>query len=184
MNKKEVIEDMEEHLRSARIFRNESRFGEAIMELEAALELCEEFKVTVQKRQTLSLLGTIHHDLGNNKKSLESYQDALSLADSDSEPDQIADITCHMADVEREIGDLKASFSHYEKALNFYRSNLNKDTLSLANTIRGYALLKEKMVDYSGAKRLWQEAKNIYTRLKIDEGVKECLGRLKKIELT
>ena len=66
MNKQQVIEDMEEHLRSAQIFQNQSRLHLAIMELEAALELCEEYKITKEKRQTWSLLANIYFDLGSN----------------------------------------------------------------------------------------------------------------------
>ena len=51
-----------------------------------------------------------------------------------------------------------------------------------ANAMRGFALLKEKMVDYSDAKNLWTEAKSIYEKYKISDGVKECLTRLKKLE--
>ncbi|MEM6736157.1 MAG: tetratricopeptide repeat protein [Bacteroidota bacterium] len=183
MDKQTVIEDMEEHLRSARIFRNENRFHLAIMELEAALELCEEYKVNKEKRQTLSLLATIYFDLGKNRKSLESYKNALSLAEMDSEEEQIAHIMRHIADVECEIGDLKSSLSHYEKALKYYRSNVGKYSLSYANTIRGFAVLKEKMVDYSTAKKLWKEAKSIYEKLKIETGIKECMVRLKKLDV-
>ena len=152
------------------------------MELEAALELSEKFKVTKEKSVTLSLLAKIYFDLGSNKRSLESYQDALSIAESDSEPEQIAHITRHMADVEREIGDLKSSSSHYEKALAYYRSNMNKYGLNMANAMRGFALLKEKMVDYADAKSLWTEAKIIYEKYKFSDGVKECLAKLKKLE--
>lgn len=183
MNKQEVIEDMEEHLRSARIFRNENRFHEAIMELEAALELCEEYKVTKEQRQTWSLLANIYFDLGSNRKSLESFRQALSLAEVDSEEEQIAHITRHIADVECEIGDLKSSLSHYQKALNYYKNNVSKYSLSYANTIRGFAVLKEKMVDYSDAKKFWKEAKSVYEKLKIDTGIKECVARLKKLEV-
>jgi len=183
MKRNEVIEDMEEHVRSARIFRNAHRFNEAIMELEAALELCEEFKVNKYKRMTLSLLATIYFDLGRNKKSLESYKNALILAEVDSEEEQVAHITRHIADVECEIGDLKSSMSHYEKALSYYRRNVSKYSLSYANTIRGLALLKEKTVDYSDAKKLWKEAKSVYEKLKVDTGIKECIMRLKKLEI-
>ena len=183
MNRQEVIEDMEEHVRSARIFRNANRFNEAIMELEAALELCEEFKVNKQKRLTLSLLANIYFDLGRNKKSLESYERALSLAEVDSEVEQIAHITRHIADVECEIGDLKSSMSHYEKALKYYRNNVSSYSINYANAIRGLAVLKEKMVDYSDAKKLWKEAKSIYDKLKIETGIKECIARLKKLEV-
>jgi len=182
MEKKQVIQDMEEHLRSARIFRNESRYREAIMELEAAIELSEKFKLTKEKSATLSMLANIYFDLGSNKRSLESYQDALTIAELDSEPEQIAHITQHIADVEREIGDLKSSLSHYEKVLAYYRSNMNKYGLNMANAMRGFALLKEKMVDYADAKSLWNEAKSIYEKYKISDGVKECLARLKKLE--
>jgi len=183
MNKQELIENMEEHLRSAKIFRDENRFNEAIMELESALELCEEYKVNKEKRQTLSLLANIYFYLGSNKKSLESYKNALDLAEVDSEEEQIAFISGHMADVECEIGDLKSSMNHYEKALKYYRKNVNKYSLNYANTIRGFAVLKEKMVDYSDAKKLWSEAKSIYEKLKVDTGIKECMTRLKKLDV-
>ena len=183
MKKQEVVEDMEEHLRSAKIFRNENRYHLAVMELEAALELCEEYKVNKEKRQTLSLLANIYFDLGSNRKSLESYKSALSLAQVDSEEEQIALITKQIADVECEIGDLKSSLNNYEKALNYYRKNVSKYSLSYANTVRGVALLKEKMVDYSDARKLWKEAKSIYEKLKIDTGIKECMARLKKLDV-
>ncbi len=183
MNKQAVIEDMEEHLRSARIFRNENRFNEAIMELDAALELCEEYKVNKEKRQTLSLLANIYYDLGNNKRSLESFKNALSLAEMESEEEQIAHITRHIADVECEIGDLKSSLNHYEKALKYYRSNMSKYSLNYANAIRGFAVLKEKTVDYSSARKLWKEAKSIYEKLKVETGIKECMARLKKLDV-
>jgi len=183
MKRNEVIDDMEEHVRSARIFRNAHRFNEAILELEAALELCEDFKVNKYKRITLSLLANIYFDLGRNKKSLESYENALALAENDSEEEQIANITRHIADVEREIGDLKSSMSHYKKALQYYRNNVSKYSLSYANAVRGLALLKEKTVDYSDARKLWSEAKSIYERLRVETGIKECVMRLKKLEI-
>ena len=183
MNKQELIEDMEEHLRSARIFHNQNRLNEAIMELESALELCEEYKVNKEKRQTLSMLANIYFDLGRNKKSLESYRNALTLAEVDSEEEQIAHISRNIADVEYEIGDLKSSLSHYEKALKYYKKNVSKYSLNYANTVRGFALLKEKMVDYSDARRLWKEAKTMYEKLKVDTGIKECVKRLKKLEV-
>ncbi len=152
MKKKELIEDMEEHLRSANIFQNQHRFHLAILELEAALEKCDEYKVNKEKRQTLSLLANIYFNLGSNKKSLESYRNALSLAKIDSEEEQIAYITHQIAEVECEIGDLKSSTNHYEKALAYYRKNVGKYALSHADAIRGFAILKEKTVDYYGAK--------------------------------
>ena len=183
MNKQELIEDMEEHLRSARIFQNQNRLNEAIRELETALELCEEYKVNKEKRQTLSLLANIYFDLGRNKKSLESYRTALSLAEIDSEEEQIAHISRNIADVECEIGDLKSSMSHYQRALKYYRKNVSKYSLSYANTVRGFAVLKEKMVDYSDARRLWKEAKTMYEKLKVDTRIKECVSRLKKLDV-
>lgn len=183
MNKQQVIEDMEEHLRSANIFRKENRLHLAIMELEAALELCEEYRINKQKRQTWSLLANIYYDLGSNKKSLESYRNALSIAEVESEQEQIAHITRHIADVECEIGDLKSSKSHYEKAIEYYKKNVGNYSLNYANAIRGLAVLKEKMVDYSDAKKLWKEAMLIYQKLKIETGIKECVTRLKKLDL-
>ncbi|MEQ9405041.1 MAG: tetratricopeptide repeat protein [Cyclobacteriaceae bacterium] len=183
MKKNEIIIEVEELLRSARIFRNESRLDEAIRELHIALELCEKFKVSKEKARPLSLLANIQHDLGNNNASLESYRDALSIAENESKPKQIAHITRRIADVERELGSLKESLSHYQKALKYYRANVPA-SLNTANALRGLALLKEKMVDYSDAKKLWKEAKTLYEKLKIEDGVKECLNRLKRPEFS
>jgi len=183
MKKQEVIEDMEEHLRSARIFRNENRLHLAIMELEAALELAEKYRVNKERRQTWSLLANIYFDLGSNRKSLESYQHALSIAEMESEVEQVAHITRHIADVECEIGDLKSSKSHYEKAIEYYKKNVSNYSLNYANAVRGFAVLKEKMVDHADAKRLWKEAMAIYEKLKVETGIKECMARLKKLDV-
>lgn len=184
MKRKEVIENMEEFLRSARIFYQQNRLDEAIRELHSALELCEDYKVSKEKSKTLSLLANIQHYLGYQEESLKSYKDALSLAEEVSKPDQVAHITSHIADVEREVGSLKEAQSHYQKALEYYRANLGSHSLNRANALRGMALLKEKMVDYSDAKRLWKEAKVLYQKLKIEDGVRECASRLKKLELS
>ena len=184
MKKKEVIEDVEEMLRTAKIFKEENRLDEAIRGLHTALELCEKYKVRKEQTRPLSLLGNIQYDLGNNKASLESYQDALIIAEEESTPEQIAHIAQHIADVERELGSLKESQSHYRKALKYYRSNVSGHMLSMANSLRGFALLKEKMVDYADAKKMWREAKDLYEKMKAHDRVKECLSRLKKLELS
>ena len=101
----------------------------------------------------------------------------------ESEVEQVAHITRHIADVECEIGDLKSSKSHYEKAIEYYKKNVSNYSLNYANAVRGFAVLKEKMVDHADAKRLWKEAMAIYEKLKVETGIKECMARLKKLDV-
>lgn len=184
MKKQEVIENMEEFLRSAKVFYDQNRLEEAIRELHSALELCEDYKVSKEKTRTLSLLANIQYYLGYKEASLKSYNDALKIAENELEEEQVAHIIRHVADVEQELGSLKESQSHYQRALKYYKANLSSHYLNRANALRGLALLKEKMLDKSDAKRLWKEAKVLYEKMKLQDGVTECLNRLKKLELS
>lgn len=66
----------------------------------------------------------------------------------------------------------------YEEALKIYRGNLDTKLLDLANTVRPYALLHEATGHLEAAREHWQEARNLYTSLRIDAGVEECSKHL------
>lgn len=80
----------------------------------------------------------------------------------------------HIADVYQQEQNATDAKPLYEEALELYRSNLNTKLLDLANTVRPYALLLEQQGDIASAKQHWQEARNLYTSLRIDAGITEC----------
>jgi hypothetical protein len=63
---------------------------------------------------------------------------------------------------------------HYQEALKIYRSHGQTPPHDLANAIRGYALLKANTGDSVEAKKLWQEAKDLYAHVGVQAGVTEA----------
>jgi len=88
----------------------------------------------------------------------------------------------HIADIFVEESNLTESKPLYEEALELYRSNLNTKLLDLANTVRPYALLNEGLGNKDAAMELWQEARNLYRSLRIDQGVAECESHITRLQ--
>ena len=88
----------------------------------------------------------------------------------------------HIADIyQQELNPLSAK-PLYEEALEIYRGNLNTKLLDLANTVRPYALLLEQQGDSSAALKFWEEARNLYGSLRIEEGVLECSRHITQLD--
>jgi tetratricopeptide (TPR) repeat protein len=66
----------------------------------------------------------------------------------------------------------------YVEALSIYRDNEHTRPLDLANAIRSFAVLKDEVGAAEEAKRLWQEAHDLYVRVKVPAGVAESAARL------
>jgi|SRR5450631_110372 len=84
----------------------------------------------------------------------------------------------HIADMHLEETNLVEAQNLCEEALEIYRSNLNTKILDLANTLRPYALLSEKLGEFELARQLWQEARSLYGSLRVEAGVSECDAHL------
>lgn len=80
----------------------------------------------------------------------------------------------HVADIYREEGKRLEAKLLYEEALEIYRSNLGTKLLDLANTVRPYALVNEEQGAADLATKLWEEAKQLYGSLRLEQGVSEC----------
>jgi tetratricopeptide (TPR) repeat protein len=87
----------------------------------------------------------------------------------------------HIADMYLDESNLREARPLYEKSLEIYRSDLNTKLLDLANAVRPYALLNEKSGNLEIAKQLWQEARNLYSSLRLEEGVRECDAHLTQL---
>jgi len=53
--------------------------------------------------------------------------------------------------------------------------------LELANTIRPFAILKERAAEAGQAVLLWREARDLYLAVNVQEGVAECSEHLTKL---
>lgn len=87
----------------------------------------------------------------------------------------------HIADMYLDESDLVEARPLYEEALEIYRGNLQTRLLDLANTVRPFALLNEASGNLAVATQLWQEARNLYSSLRVEEGVRECDAHLTQL---
>jgi tetratricopeptide (TPR) repeat protein len=133
-------------------------------------------------------LGKIHslqaqfmRDQGALIESKKYYNQALDCFEKLNLETTVAHTLRHIADVERELGEVDDANDHYQKALNMYRSGADTSPLDLANALRGYALLHEDMDHKEKAKAMWKEAMMLYQKSKISEGVQECESHLAKL---
>jgi hypothetical protein len=62
-----------------------------------------------------------------------------------------------------------------------YRSSERTAPLDLANAIRPLAILKEGAGDIEEARRLWEEARDLYAAADVGEGADECSARLERL---
>lgn len=106
------------------------------------------------------------------------YAAAAAIYRDQSEALFYAHTIRHIADIyveeSQQEPSLQAAKPLYEEAIEIYRSNLHTKLLDLANTVRPYALLLELAGDQTGARPLWEEARNLYASLRLDAGVNEC----------
>ncbi len=108
----------------------------------------------------------------------EHYAEAAKIYRDQNNLSDYAHTIRHIADMHRDESNLVEAKVFYEEALEIYRGNLNTKILDLANTIRPYALLSEKLGDFELARQLWQEARTLYGSLRVTAGVSECDAHL------
>ncbi len=109
------------------------------------------------------------------------YAEAAAIYRDERDPLGYAHTIRHIADMHLDELNLDEAKPLYEEALELYRGNLNTKLLDLANTVRPYALLKEKAGELNEARELWREARNLYRSLRIEAGVNECGAHLEKL---
>lgn len=66
----------------------------------------------------------------------------------------------------------------YVEALSIYRGHEHTQPLDLANAIRSFAVLEDHVGATEQAKRLWQEAHDVYVAVNAPAGVGESAARL------
>jgi tetratricopeptide (TPR) repeat protein len=110
--------------------------------------------------------------------SVLKYKVAVAVARRHQEPLVLAHRVRHLGDAYRRMGWAAWADRCYVEALSIYRQHSQTKPLDLANAIRGFALLKQEVGARDEARRLWQEAHDLYAAAHVPAGVEESVARL------
>jgi len=158
--------------------RRESNFDGAGREWAEVIKQAREENDLPTLIRGLNGMAQIERDQARNAEALTLYDEAVSLCRKHSDRLLLAHTIRHLGDVRRHLGQQQNAQACYEEALGIYRSEPRAKPLDVANTVRPFAILKEAMGDFEGARTFWREAQNLYQSLNIDPGVVECSKHL------
>lgn len=88
----------------------------------------------------------------------------------------------HIADIYQQESNPVEAKPLYEECIELYRSNLGTKILDLANALRPYALLNEAQGNLDFGRRLWEEARQLYSSIRVEAGVSECDVHISKLQ--
>lgn len=158
--------------------RKENRLADAKRDLIEAVELCRRTGALSELAQALTRLGQIQRDLNQREAALKLYEEAAAIYRANGENLKLAHTVRHLGDIHREQGERVLADRRYREALELYRSDEETTPLELANTLRGFAILKGDMGEVENASALWHEARNLYAAANVEAGVTESSQQL------
>jgi tetratricopeptide (TPR) repeat protein len=128
--------------------------------------------------EALCGLGQAERDLGSLDAARHHYAGAATLYRQIGPPARLAYAIRHEADVFLEECRPAEAEPLYLEAESIYRQQGEEYALDLANTLRGLALVAESSGKPDASRSLWQEARELYAKCKVDAGVTECDRKL------
>jgi tetratricopeptide (TPR) repeat protein len=162
--------------------RRENRLADARRDLVEAVEICRKAGVPAELAEALTGLGQIERDLQRNDAARQHYEEAVAIYRAQGDALVLAHTVRHVADIHRHDGSRELAERCYQEALHIYRSYERTPPLDLANAIRGLAILKDDAGEAEEARSLWEEARELYTAVKVEAGVAESNRRLARLE--
>jgi tetratricopeptide (TPR) repeat protein len=124
----------------------------------------------------------IKRDSGHADAARPLYEEAVAIYREEGGPLDLAHTIRHLGDVHRHEGHAKLAEDCYLEALALYRGRQETPSLDLANAIRPLALLKDDAGEFEEARRLWEEARELYAGVNVEAGVAESSARLARID--
>ena len=115
---------------------------------------------------------------GGSYASVLKYKLAAAIARAFGEPLLLAHRVRHLGDAYRRLGRAELAEPSYIEALSIYRQHEEARPLDVANALRGFAILKESAGARDEARRLWQEAHDLYVQVDVPAGVAESASRI------
>jgi tetratricopeptide (TPR) repeat protein len=156
---------------------------EVHLNLVDAVAICREAGAQHELVHALRKLGHVEQEMGRHDATQASYEEAVSISREQGDTLLLAHSVRHLGDVHRRLGRVEAAAACYGEALELYRNHEQPPKLDFANAIRPMAILKEDAGAVDEVKKLWQEARDLYDEVNVQEGVAECshhLARLSK----
>ena len=161
--------------------RREGRLTEAREIFSESVGLCRGADDQQWLASSLVGLGQIERDLRNTEVALRHYREAVEIYRRGNHPLRLAHTIRHLADILRRDEVFESARPLYEEALNIYRNDPETPALDLANTIRGFALLRGAAGEGEEAKILWQEARALYESVDVQAGVQESEAHIARL---
>jgi len=137
------------------------------------------------QRELVTALGKLGHvelDMTNIDAALAAYEEAVGISEDLGDLQLIAHTVRHLGDVHRHGNRLQEAEGCYERALEIYTGFANPHPCEHANAIRPTAIIKEELGHDDKARKLWEQARELYGKGGVQERVDECSERLAGLE--
>jgi tetratricopeptide (TPR) repeat protein len=128
--------------------------------------------------EALCGLGQAERDIGSLEAARHHYASAALLYRQIGPPERLAYALRHEADILREANQPAGAEPLYLEAERIYRQLGEEATLDLANTLRGLALVNESSGRTDASRSLFEQARDLYVKCKVEAGATECNKRL------
>ena len=171
-------------LSRARTARREGRRDEFAALVERALEVSRAEGSNADAASALHLSAQLYMDEGRPDAAVEPYEEAVALRRRVGDPEALAHELRHLGAARLELGELDAADGLLGEALRLYRQATGDEAdtrrhLDTANAIRPLAILRERQGRAAEARALWEEARELYERAGIEDGVDEAESHLR-----
>ena len=110
---------------------------------------------------------------GRRDEALDLYDQAVNAFDAAGEPMRSAHALRHVADLQRELGNLDAARESIEGVLQVYRGE-QVAPLEMANTLRVGAFIAEAEGRTVEARECWRDAGRLYSEAGVADGAAEA----------
>jgi tetratricopeptide (TPR) repeat protein len=169
-----MSEDAHTLIQRGHALRREERADDAWQSFSEAVAVARREGNDADLVHALMGLGQIERDQGRGEAALPLYEEAVELCLALDDLPMLAHTLRHLGDLHQDAGSLSAAELPYQQALLLYRRLEDTSALELANALRPYALLRERLGEAAAARALWQEARALYLAAGIAEAVAEC----------
>jgi tetratricopeptide (TPR) repeat protein len=145
--------------------RRENRLRDAKRDLLEAVSICRREEAATDLAFALARLGQVERDLGDYDNARARYQEAAGIHRDRDDALNLAHTIRHVGDIYQDAGQWEQAEPFYDEALALYRSSRRTRRGDLANAVRRMAIQKEHAGDLEHARRLWNEARDLYASL-------------------
>ncbi len=126
--------------------------------------------------------GQFERDHGNREQALHFYLEGYNHYVAGNHAEKMAHSLRHVADVRRDLGDREGAERDYRSAIETYRNLDPAPVHSLANALRGFAMLLERMGKSDEALHAFVEAHRLYVQVDNAPGIKEMRRKVKQLQ--